>query len=385
MRIDLEEYQLSGGCTDGVPLLTDSGNQRGSGDSSGLRVDRLLGERYVGRLRKTSDRMRVILSSLTRIANSNVPVLLQGESGVGKEILARQIHAASARASKPFLKLNCTALPYELLESELFGHERGAFTGAYKSTPGMFDVSDGGTILLDEIGDMDVRLQAKLLHVLQDSEFQRVGGRRQIKVDVRLMASTNCDLQLAIRSGKFREDLYYRLNVIQIEIPPLRERRDEIPELAKYFIRKHSASVPAPVELPPRLMKALLQYDWPGNIRELENAMQRLLVLQDAEELIRELAPRSAGSEKAAPVTENALRSGAGNEFLMRAGSLFEKAERAKEELETEAILAALESTHWHRKKAAALLGVKYKALLYRIRKLGLQGDSPVNCARSGR
>ena len=335
-------------------------------------IHRIPAAHLLGAANGSSSRMRVIRSSLARIANSSVAVLLCGESGVGKEILARQLHAASDRASRPFLKLNCTALPPELLESELFGYERGAFTGAYKSTPGMFEIADEGTILLDEIGDMDVRLQAKLLHVLQDGQFQRVGGRRTIKVNVRLMAATNCDLRSAIRDGRFREDLYYRLNVIQIEIPPLRERRDEVPGLAHYFIKKHSARGAERVELPPCLMQALLDYDWPGNIRELENVMQRLLVLQDPEELIRELSLKVASRDGHRSESESRNHSPAA---LDRGGckvSLFERAERAKEELEAEAILGALESTHWHRKKAAELLGVKYKALLYRIKKLGL-------------
>lgn len=336
---------------------------------------------YQGRLQGSRGRMRVIRSSLPRIANSNVPVLLRGESGVGKEIMARQLHAASERAAKPFMKVNCAALPSELLESELFGYERGAFTGAYKSTPGVFDVSDGGTLLLDEIGEMNVRLQAKLLHVLQDNEFQRLGGRKTVKVDVRVMAATNCDLLQAISEGRFREDLYYRLNVIQIEIPPLRERKEEIPDLARFFIKKHSRGAEE-IEIDECLMDALVEYDWPGNIRQLENAMQRLLVLEDAEELIRELGSRGdveegRRAEINVRVQVPAALGGGGR------GSLFERAERAKDELEAEAILGALKSTHWHRKRAAALLGVNYKALLYKIKKLGLQGDTSEAYANS--
>lgn len=318
--------------------------------------------------------MKLIWASLDRIANSDVPLLIQGESGVGKEVFARQVHAASRRAGKPFLKLNCAAVPSELLESELFGYEKGAFTGAIKSTPGLLEMTNGGTILLDEIGDMDVRLQAKLLHVLQDYEFQRVGGRETIRVNVRLIAATHRDLQVAIRDGRFREDLYYRLNVLRLEIPPLRERKDEILSLARLFVRKHAAAGMERCELPVRLQHAMLEYSWPGNIRQLENMMQRLMVLQDPEELIRELTVE----EEPPPVIEAAALSGTmtgpmrGPSRDDEGLSLFDLAEREKEGVEKQAIRAALDSTCWHRKKAASLLGVKYKALLYKMKKLGI-------------
>ncbi len=234
-------------------------------------------------------RMKKIQRALHQIGASDVPVLLQGESGVGKEILARQLHEQSPRSSKPFMKINCAALPSELLESELFGYERGAFTGAFKNKPGKFELADGGTILLDEIGDMDFKLQAKLLQVLQDHEFQRLGGKETVSVDVRVLAATHCDLETAMRDGRFREDLYYRLNVISIHVPALRERRDEIAPLATFFLKKHAlpgATIP-PISAP--LKQALLSHDWPGNIRELENVMRKFLVFRDPDMVAEEL------------------------------------------------------------------------------------------------
>ena len=304
---------------------------------------------------------------MDRIAVSDVPVLLQGETGVGKEVLARQLHARSPRARRPFLKVNCAALPSELIESELFGYERGAFTGAFRNKPGKFELADGGTILLDEIGDMDLRLQAKLLHVLQDGEFERLGGRDPVRVDVRVMAATHCDLEAAVREGKFRADLYYRLNVITIRIPPLRERRDEILELAQHLLRKHTPPGQRPPTIPPSLREALLAYDWPGNVRELENVMRRYLVLQDAEMVARELTLRNLTrpSSLLAPAAASPVVNGSG-------GSLLEKVDEAKREAEREAILSALNATRWNRKRAARLLGVDYKALLYRMKKLGI-------------
>ncbi|MGE5570389.1 MAG: sigma-54-dependent transcriptional regulator [Rhodospirillales bacterium] len=248
-------------------------------------------------------RMRTIGQALGRIALSDVPVVLRGETGVGKEVLAREIHARSPRAQKPLLKINCAAVPLELLESELFGYERGAFTGALKSTPGKFETADGGTILLDEIGDMDFKLQAKLLHVLQDGEFQRLGGRETIRVDVRILAATHCDLERAVQEGRFREDLLYRLNVISLGIPPLRERRDEILPLARLFLAKYAAPGEPPPELTPRLKEALITYHWPGNIRELENTMRKYLVFCEPDAVAEELWQKVHLASVAAPAT----------------------------------------------------------------------------------
>src|SRR5438270_3877685 len=219
--------------------------------------------------------MKGIHALVSQIGQSEALVLIQGETGSGKEVIARELHAQSQRANKPFLKLNCAALPSELVESELFGYERGAFTGAFQKKAGMFELANGGTILLDEIGDMDVRLQAKLLQVLQDHEFQRIGGKETIKVDVRIMAATHRDLERAIIDRTFREDLYYRLNVINIQLPPLRDRREDIVPMAEYLLKKHS--VPGkPVSLTAELKQAMMSYRWTGNVRELENTIRKL-------------------------------------------------------------------------------------------------------------
>src|SRR5436189_2740647 len=227
----------------------------------------------------TSSKMQPIRDLISKVASTNTTVLLRGESGTGKEVLARAIHKASPRAGKQFLKVNCAALPGELLESELFGHEKGAFTGAYRQKPGKFEAADGGTLLLDEIGEMPLRLQAKLLHVLQDGECSRVGGEKIIGTDVRLIASTNRDLETAMRAHQFREDLYYRLNVIEIRIPPLRERREEIPVLVGHFLTQFNSQYGRKIEIPSETMRVFVEYHWPGNIRELENAVKRVVVL----------------------------------------------------------------------------------------------------------
>jgi two-component system response regulator AtoC len=313
-------------------------------------------------------KMQELQNLVGRIGWSEAPVLIQGETGVGKEVFARQLHARSPRANKPFLKLNCAALPSELVESELFGYERGAFTGAMQKKPGIFEQADGGTILLDEIGDMDYKLQAKLLHVLQDREFQRLGGKDVIRVDVRIMAATHCDLETAMATRAFREDLYYRLSVINLHLPPLRECREDVVPLLEYLLRKYS-SPQAPIPfLTPHVRQSLALYDWPGNVRELENFARKLLVLKDPEKLLNELlaAPsrRAAASEiLAKPVAET---------VPIRA-PILEQVTKAKEQAETEAILAALHSTRWNRKQAAAVLKIDYKALLYKMKKLGIE------------
>jgi two-component system response regulator AtoC len=225
----------------------------------------------------TSQYMRDLEGMVAQIGWSEAPVLILGETGVGKEVFARQLHAHSPRAKKPILKLNCAALPSELVESELFGYERGAFTGAFQKKPGMFELADGGTLLLDEIGDMDFKLQAKLLQVLQDQEFQRLGGKDTIHVDVRIIAATHRNLKKAIAENAFREDLYYRLNVINVRVPSLRERRDDIILMAEFLIRKHTARGAAYLQIPPSLKEAMLNYRWPGNIRELENLVRGFL------------------------------------------------------------------------------------------------------------
>ncbi len=320
--------------------------------------------------------MQGIHRALPRIAASNLPVLLRGESGVGKEVIAREIHSLSPRADHPLVKLNCAALPSELLESELFGYERGAFTGAYRTKPGLLEQADKGTLLLDEMGEMDVRLQAKLLHVLQDGVFHRLGGREAIHVDARIVAATNCDLEQAVLERRFRADLYYRLRVIELCIPPLRERKDEIPGLVACFLERHAANGTSVSEISAQFMQLFLDYDWPGNIRELENAVCRLVVLQDPGLLIEEFTnparrPRPSRAYSKAPVLVSEPVSAAGR----RSGSYFEQVEHYKYAQETQAIAAALETTFWNRKEAAKLLGVDCKALLYKMKKLGIRKD----------
>ena len=309
---------------------------------------------------------------LRQVAASEFPILLQGETGVGKEVMARQIHAYSNRRNEPFVKVNCAALPSELVESELFGYERGAFTGAVKDRPGLFEIAEGGTILLDEIGDMDFKLQAKLLQVLQDGEFHRLGCGDLIRVDVRVMAATHQDLKQAIAERRFREDLYYRLNVLSIQIPPVRERKGEIPCLAHSLLEKHATSLHPYLPVTPQLEAAMMEYDWPGNIRELENTMRRYLVIRNPEYLIGELRNLGGGSVRAeaAPKAEPFLVQKPMSQAI--SGSALKEAERSKREAEKNAVLSALEATRWSRKQAAAMLNIDYKAFLYKMKKLGI-------------
>ncbi len=303
-----------------------------------------------------------------RIADTDVPVLLVGESGVGKDVIARRIHARSRRAARPFVKINCAALPGELLESELFGHEKGAFTGAHAEKPGKFELAHQGTIFLDEIGEMDPRLQAKLLQVLQDEEFYRVGGKRPVRVDARVLTATNRVLEEAIRQGTFREDLFYRLNVVTVRVPPLRERREEIAPLVRHFVEKYRRRYGGGLEeVPPEVLERFLRHDWPGNVRELENLVRRLVVLRDPAMVLGELVARPA----TLPPVPNTVRDPA----ALPAGEdepLKEVARRAARVAEREAILRALKRTGWNKRKAARRLQVSYKALLYKIRDCGI-------------
>lgn len=321
-------------------------------------------------------RVKAVDPLLKQIGPSEVPVLIQGETGVGKEVIARQLCAQSPRANRVFLKLNCAALPSELVESELFGYERGAFTGAFQKKPGMFEMADGGTILLDEIGDMDYKLQAKLLQVLQDQEFQRLGGKETIRVDVRVIAATHCDLESAIEEGRFREDLFYRLNVVTIRVPPLRERPEEIVSLAEFLLKKHGRPGTAPLPITPSLHQALLAHQWPGNIRELENVMRKYLVVRDADIIVEDLQSRRL--RKAAPgllpqVKVLAAGAGLAMDPASVSSPILRQVNKAKEQAETDAILAALQSTRWNRKQAAQILNIDYKALLYKMKKLSIE------------
>jgi two-component system, NtrC family, response regulator AtoC len=346
------------------------------GPSASLPAPSRTTELFIGE----TPRMQELASLLTPVGMSEVPVLIQGETGCGKEVVARELHARSPRAHQAFLKLNCAALPSELVESELFGYERGAFTGAFQKKSGMFEMADGGTILLDEIGDMDVRLQAKLLQVLQDHEFHRLGGKVLIKVNVRLLAATHRDLEHAIVTGSFREDLYYRLNVMSISLPPLRERKQDVCSLAEYLLRKHCPAGAAPPDLPVELQHALTAYQWPGNVRELENVMRRYLVLRDPGVIVRELYTKSArGALRSSRMNGKAPMPGPlaaeTDETVEPAEPVLEHVTRAKQQAEAEAILAALHSTRWNRKRAATLLKIDYKALLYRMRKLNVRDE----------
>jgi len=289
-----------------------------------------------------------------------VPVLMLGESGTGKEIVARLIHKSSARSHRAFLKVNCAALPTELLESELFGYEVGAFTGATRSKPGKFEQCDKGTILLDEIGEMSPNLQAKLLHVLQDQEFSRLGGRSSVKVNVRILAATNIDVQQAIASKQLREDLYYRLNAFTIKIPPLRDRKDEIPTLLRHFMTRFAESYArSPLSFSPALLEECQRYSWPGNLRELSNFVKRYLILGDEAWAIHELRSGTS-SKEASSATQSA------------AGGLKNIVRNLKDEAESQAIARALEQTGWNRKQAAIMLNISYKALLYKIRQYNI-------------
>jgi two-component system response regulator AtoC len=312
----------------------------------------------------TGPAMLAVRDLVAKVAGTNATVLLMGESGVGKEVVARAIHRASPRADRPLLKVNCAALPGDLLESELFGHERGAFTGAYRDKPGKFELAQRGTILLDEIGEVPLRLQAKLLHILQDGEFARVGGERVLQTDVRVLAATNRDLVAEIQAGRFREDLYYRLNVIAIHVPPLRERREELPALIDALLATANAQYRRDVVISPAVRRRLLEHGWPGNIRELQNVIKRLVVLGGVAPLDTLFSAESGAAPAPAPAPP------------MEALGLKQIARRAARDAERLAIADTLERTHWNRAKAARLLQISYKALLYKIVECGL-ADKP--------
>src|SRR5450432_1928982 len=312
-----------------------------------------------------SPAMRKIRSQAALVANVDIPVLLLGESGTGKEVLGRLIHKLSPRAHRTFLKVNCAAVPADLLESELFGYEPGAFTGATHAKPGKFEICNKGTILLDEIGEMPPLLQAKLLHVLQDQQFSRLGSRSVVPVDVRILAATNINIPEAIANKRLREDLYYRLNAFTMNIPPLRERKEEIPILLKHFMSHMSERYArSPLSMSPRFLQACLDYPWPGNLRELNNFIKRYIVLGDEKLAINELRPKGdAAGAHFDPAARGASDSSGGLKSVARG---------AKDEAEAEAIAHALEATNWNRKQAAALLQISYKALLYKIRQYGI-------------
>ena len=303
--------------------------------------------------------MQAIRSVIESIADTDTTVLIRGESGVGKDLVARAVHAASVRRDGPFVKVNCAAIPQGLLESEFFGHEKGAFTGAHRRKPGQFEYANRGTIYLDEIAELPLGLQAKLLHVLQDFRFSRVGGNGLIDVDTRVIAATNRDLEEAMRRGEFREDLYYRLNVVEIRVPPLRERREEIPALASWFLAKFNAEYSREKQLLPETIARLKEHSWAGNVRELENAIRRLVVLTDGERTIEALVDRrrNGSVEASRPAANESLR---------------DIARRGARDAERKALIEVLEQVHWNRAEASRILKVSYKTLLNKICDCGL-------------
>jgi two-component system, NtrC family, response regulator AtoC len=348
-----------------------------------------------------SEAMSRIAAIVDRVADNDVTVLIRGESGVGKELVARAIHDRSLRRSRPFVKVNCAAVPDDLLESELFGHEKGAFTGAASMRVGKFEHADGGTLMLDEIGEMKPAMQGKLLHVLQDGEFNRLGSNRRVTADVRVLAATNRDLEGMLARSEFREDLYYRLKVIEIAVPPLRERADEIPQLIEFFICKYAKRYNRrEPTVTSALMDALQSYTWPGNVRELENVVKRFVILQDEGLLLRELRPverrvytppaveapvpepavvqAAASTEPAARPAEQADTAGNANGSALPAAgpqSLAEVARLAMLKAERDLIVPTLRRVHWNRRKAAPLLGISYKTLLNKIKEQGIVQD----------
>jgi two-component system response regulator AtoC len=351
-----------------------------------------------------SERMLDVRDLIERVSDTDVTVLIRGESGTGKELVARALHERSLRRDKPFVKVNCAALPTELLESELFGFEKGAFTGAIQHKPGKFEFANHGTMFLDEIGDMSFPLQAKLLQVLQDGEFSRLGGKNDVHVDVRVITATNRDLETAVAQGQFREDLYFRLNVVAINMPPLRDRREEIPFLTDHFLKKYSVQYNKPMAaVTPELSRQFMEYEWPGNVRQLENMIKRMVVLGSEVPILTELQqpasmfPLRTQSSFAPPATRPAVPPPAPAPMApppappapvdVAAGpapaastavnvSLKDIARTAARGAERELILRMLTRTRWNRKEAAEILGISYKALLYKIKENGLDKAS---------
>ena len=328
-----------------------------------------------------SPKMREVKEIIEQVADTDITVLVRGESGTGKEVVARALFQLGNRRSRPFVKVNCAALPSELLESELFGFEKGAFTGAQKRKLGKFEYANQGTIFLDEISEMAPPLQAKLLQVLQDGEFSRLGGESDVRVDARIIAATNRNLEEAVRKGEFREDLYYRLNVVTIHIPPLRERIDAVPLLVEHFLRMYNEQYNKSVEkLSDETMQVLMDYHWPGNVRELENMIKRMVVLGNESTVLQEIAQREPvtrapahGTDDAEGVVDDLDLVALGVDFA-NGGELDLKAisKRASQIAEKKVIERVLAQTRWNRKEAAERLQISYKALLYKMKENGL-------------
>src|SRR5437868_3136882 len=306
-----------------------------------------------------SQEMEAVKKMILKVARSNSTVLIRGESGTGKELIARAIHNQSPRADQMFQAVNCAAINENLLESELFGHERGAFTGAHAEKKGLFEIADKGTLFLDEIGELDVSMQAKLLRALQEREIRRVGGTRAIRIDVRVVAATNRDLRAMVQDGRFRDDLYYRINVLSVDVPPLRERRDDIPVLIDYFLKKHTRNTSRLVRgLTPETRRMLNDYGWPGTVRQLESAIERAILLCEGNEIEVEDLPVEIRQEGTSAADFNFK--------LPPEGISFDEVERSL-------ITQAMEQTNWNITRAAKLLGLSFRTLQYRLEKFGLK------------
>ena len=329
-----------------------------------------------------SAKMQAVEHRALRVAPSAETILILGETGVGKDLLARLIHHNSQRRDRPFVHLNCASLSEGLLESELFGHMRGAYTGAHENRPGQFEIAAGGTLFLDEIGEIPPRLQAKLLHVLQERKLYRVGGRQVVEVDVRVLAATNRDLSRDIKAGTFRQDLYYRLGVVTLKVPPLRDRKEDLETLARYFLSRYAGLYNRPelTEPPASFFDTLSGSSWPGNIRELENFIKRMTLLGETEEMETELFEEACGTAVGEP------KLAAPEEELSEPRSLREVSRRAVQHAERQAILKSLERHAWNRRMAARELKMSYRSLLYKIKDytlapptLSRDGDFPYN------
>jgi Nif-specific regulatory protein len=301
-----------------------------------------------------SDRMQEVFESVHRVSDSKATVILYGESGTGKELIAKAIHYKSPRSKGPFVKFNCASIPEGLLESELFGHEKGAFTGAITARKGRFELAGGGTILLDEVGDLPINLQPKILRVLQEREFERVGGEKTIKVDIRLLAATSRNLEDLVSKGRFREDLFYRLNVVPIFMPPLRERKEDIPMLVEFFLKKYNEENNKEISFSPETLRILVDFNWPGNVRELENTIERLVVMSGSNNIRPSDLPIS-------------LKLPPHEELLQR-----ESLKAGIQDIEKSSILDALEKTGWIQAKAARMIGLTPRQIGYKMKKYGL-------------
>ncbi len=308
-----------------------------------------------------SPAMQAVRERIEKVAAANVPVLIHGESGTGKEVVAKLLHRQSPWKDGPFVKVNCPAIPGTLLESELFGYERGAFTGAYGSKPGRVELAHRGTLFLDEIAELDSGLQAKLLQLLQDGQFCRIGAQEDKRVEVRMVCATNRQLEREIETGAFRQDLFYRINVVNLHLPPLRERAEDLPILVNHFLKFHNEKYNCQTRaLSPEFMRLFQSYDWPGNIRELENLMKRYVILGSEEAIASEIVNR----ERSKPFDPELPTDGP--------VSLKKITRQAVQELERKIILKALQANHWNRKRAARALNISYRALLYKIKEAGV-------------